>query len=130
MLADKKAGAAGNGAHQGAQVVALKEVGAAAAATNQEVLMAGRDADERLAALRMMHPLNEVELLEFLQRAIHTDQTQCAVLPPGCTIHLQRRNCASAGSDRVNDGATGGCKAVAVVPKSEKPYVSGGGIHN
>jgi hypothetical protein len=37
--------------------------------------------DERLAALRLMHTLDEVQFFEFFKRAIDGDQTERAIFP-------------------------------------------------
>ena len=80
--------------------------------------------DERLTAHRLMHTLDEMQLLEFFERTIDRDQTQSAVFLSRKVVDLDWCQGAHGGLDGFHHRTPRSGNTIAVVAQLFKPGAS------
>ena len=80
--------------------------------------------DERLASLRLMHALDEVEFFEFFERAVDRDETKRAVSFARPVEDLDRGESAYGGLYDLDDSAASAGDAVSVFLQFFQPGVN------
>ena len=128
MFTDPVAGADREGADELIQVIALEESDAAATLAEEHVLMSMTGGNEGLAALRLVDALDEVQLLQFLERAVDGDQAEGVICLASPVIDLEWGEGAGAPGDSLDNGASGLRQAISVGMQLSEPLLSGHGM--
>lgn len=121
ILLGSIAGLSGDGAHERLQIVAFEEGDTTAALAEQQVLVPLTGGDEGLAALGLMHALDQVQFLQFFHGSINCYETQGGVALAGGVIYINGRDGMATMCDRVHDRPASLGEAISVVAELGEP---------
>ena len=123
MFADPVAGPFRNGFNERLEIVALEEHHLAAIVTKQQMFVTSARGDEGLAALRLVHALDDVQFLQFFKRAIDRDQPQGPIFLARRIEDFQRGEGMRGFLDRLHDRAASAGEAVAIFLELSQPDI-------